>query len=214
MKQILVYGDSVSWGIMPGTRRRFDFATRWPGALEHALNAADENVRVVENCLNGRRTVWDDPFRPGRNGAAGLAEAVELNAPLALVVIALGTNDFQATHAIGAWASAQGVGRLVDIVRRAPAEPGMPQPGIVVVAPPAIVEPKGENVLKFEGAAARSIGFAAALAAIAAARAVGCFDMNTVTSASPVDGIHLDAEQHAAVAQAMADVVRPFLWSA
>ena len=34
MKQILVYGDSLSWGIVPGTRRRLPFAERWPGILE------------------------------------------------------------------------------------------------------------------------------------------------------------------------------------
>ena len=34
MKQILVYGDSLSWGIVPGTRHRLPFAERWPGILE------------------------------------------------------------------------------------------------------------------------------------------------------------------------------------
>ena len=30
MKQILVYGDSLTWGIVPGTRRRLLFSQRWP----------------------------------------------------------------------------------------------------------------------------------------------------------------------------------------
>jgi uncharacterized membrane protein (DUF485 family) len=29
--QILVYGDSLTWGIVPGTRERLRFAARWPG---------------------------------------------------------------------------------------------------------------------------------------------------------------------------------------
>jgi hypothetical protein len=36
--------------------------------------------------LNGRRTVWDDPFKPGRNGLAGLAQRIEMHSPLALVI--------------------------------------------------------------------------------------------------------------------------------
>ena len=30
MQQILVYGDSLSWGIIPSTRQRLDFTDRWP----------------------------------------------------------------------------------------------------------------------------------------------------------------------------------------
>ena len=88
MIQILVYGDSLTWGIVPNTRRRLPFAERWPGVFEGALRDAGHSVRVIEDCLNGRRTVWDDPFKPGRNGLVGLAQRIEVNSPLALVVAA------------------------------------------------------------------------------------------------------------------------------
>ncbi len=68
MKQILVYSDSLTWGIIPSTRKRLDFNDRWPGVLENKLNEKERMFRVIENCLNGRRTVWNDPFKPGRNG--------------------------------------------------------------------------------------------------------------------------------------------------
>ena len=64
MKQLLVYADSLSWGIIPNTRERLAFFERWPGVMEDALNL-NHPVRVIENCLNGRRTVWEDPFKPG-----------------------------------------------------------------------------------------------------------------------------------------------------
>jgi len=38
-QQILIYGDSLTWGIIPDTRRRLDFTARWPGVLEGALLA-------------------------------------------------------------------------------------------------------------------------------------------------------------------------------
>jgi hypothetical protein len=38
VKHILAYGDSLSWGIIPTTRRRPEFHERWPGVMELALN--------------------------------------------------------------------------------------------------------------------------------------------------------------------------------
>ncbi|MFT6791242.1 MAG: lysophospholipase L1-like esterase [Cellvibrionaceae bacterium] len=58
MQQILVYSDSLSWGIIPGSRRRLTFEKRGPGVFEKTLIGLGRNVRVIENGLNGRRTVW------------------------------------------------------------------------------------------------------------------------------------------------------------
>src|SRR6202051_2063169 len=98
MQQILVYSDSASWGIVPTTRLRLPFDARWPGVMEIALAEQHHRVRVIEDCLNGRRTVWEDPFKPGRNGISGLAQRMEMHSPLALVILMLGTNDFQFSH--------------------------------------------------------------------------------------------------------------------
>ena len=98
MHQILVYSDSLTWGIIPNTRNRLPFDERWPGVLENKLNASGQRVRLIEDCLNGRRTVWDDPFKPGRRGPEGLAQRVEINSPLSLIILMLGTNDFQFSH--------------------------------------------------------------------------------------------------------------------
>jgi len=97
MHQILIYADSLSWGIIPDTRSRFRFDQRWPGIVEIELQKKGLSVRVIEDCLNGRRTVWKDPFKPGRNGLLGLEQRIEINSPLSLVVVFLGTNDFQET---------------------------------------------------------------------------------------------------------------------
>jgi lysophospholipase L1-like esterase len=211
MQQILVYGDSLSWGIVPDTRRRFAFAQRWPGVLEQRLNAGGADVRVIEDCLNGRRTVWDDPFKPGRNGLVGLAQRIEINSPLALVILMLGTNDFQSMHAHNAWHSAQGLAALVGAIRQAPIEPGMPVPPLLIVAPPPFDTPKGTIAPKFEGAAAKSAGLAQAYRE--QALALGCvfFDAGSVTAASRVDGVHLDGDQHLALGEALAEAVRTLL---
>src|SRR4249920_849687 len=119
MHQILVYADSLTWGIIPDTRRRLAFEERWPGVLENTLTASGQRVRVIEDCLNGRRTVWDDPFKAGRNGRVGIEQRIEVNSPLALVILMLGTNDFQSMHQFTASHSAQGMVALVQAVRQA-----------------------------------------------------------------------------------------------
>lgn len=207
MRQILVYGDSLSWGIVPGTRRRFDFATRWPGVLETGLVGRGLEVRVIEDCLNGRRTVWDDPFKPGRRGIDGLGQRIEVNSPLELVILVLGTNDFQSMHPHSAWQSAQGVAALVQAIRSAPIEPGMPVPPVLVVAPPPFDDPRGPVGPKFAGGEAKSLGLAAALREVAFTLGCAYFDAGTVTPASTVDGVHLDAEQHRRLGEALVTVV-------
>src|ERR1700746_1575838 len=136
LRRIFVYGDSMSWGIVPMTRRRFPFESRWPGVMQNSLNATGVQVHVIEDSLNGRRTVWDDPFKPGRNGLVGLEQRIEAHSPLALVIVMLGINAFQSGHRYDVGPSAQGIAALVAAIRRAPIEPGMPTPDILVVAPP------------------------------------------------------------------------------
>ena len=207
MQHILVYSDSLSWGIIPMTRRRLPFEARWPGVMELALTQPGKPVRVVEDCLNGRRTVFDDPFKPGRNGLVGLAQRIEIHSPLALVVLMLGTNDFQSVHPHTAPHAAQGIATLVNAIRQAPIEPGMPVPPILVVAPPPIDTPRGPLAVKFTNAAAKSAGLADAYKDITADLGCYFFNAGTVSPASAVDGIHLDADQHERLGRSLADFI-------
>jgi lysophospholipase L1-like esterase len=213
MRHILLYGDSLSWGIIPTTRQRLSFDARWPGVMENQLNAQGQGVRAIEDCLNGRRTVWDDPYKPGRNGLDGLAQRIEIHSPLSLVILMLGTNDFQSMHPHNAWHAAQGIGALVSAVRQAPIEPGMPVPPILIVAPPPIQQPKGPIAPKFLGADTKCAGLANAYRDVATALDCPFFDAGTVITASRVDGIHLDADQHVTLGDAMTNVVRSLLSS-
>jgi lysophospholipase L1-like esterase len=211
MQHILVYADSLSWGIVPTTRKRLLFEQRWPGVMETCLDPSARKVRVIEDCLNGRRTAWDDPFKPGRNGLAGLAQRIEIHSPLSLVVLMLGTNDFQSMHEHNAWHSSQGVLALIAAIRSAPIEPGMPVPEILVVAPPALQTPKGPIAPKFEGGESKCVGLAAAYRKVCEEADCHFFDAGSVTTSSKVDGVHLDLEQHLVLGKALADVVRPLL---
>ena len=196
MKHILVYGDSMSWGLIPGTRQRLPFEFRWPGVMEIALNAQGRDVRVIEECLNGRRTAWDDPFKPGRRGLDGLGQRMESHSPLDLVIIMLGTNDFQAAHANNSFLSAQGIAALITAIRTAPIEPCLPVPPILVVAPPPVGEPCGPNAPKFVETKVRSQGLNDAYRKVCELMDCRFFDAGQVITVSKIDGVHVDKDQH------------------
>ena len=211
MKQVLVYADSLSWGIVPLTRRRLSFEQRWSGVLEIALRKTGKEVRVIEDCLNGRRTMYDDPIKAGRNGLQGLQQRIDVNSPLALVLLMLGTNDFQANHDHTAQDAVFGMRQLVRSIRMAPIEPDMPIPDILVIAPPAIETPQGDIAAKFKDANKKSLGLAAAYALLAQQENCYYFDAGAVTASSRLDGVHLDADQHQTLGLALADYLSGLL---
>jgi len=179
--------------------------------MELELSRLGKSVRVIEDCLNGRRTVWEDPFKPGRSGIVGIEQRIEVNSPLALVILFLGINDFQFVHHNNAWHSAQGIGATVSAIRRAPIEPGMPVPKILVVAPPPIQRAEGAVAPKFEGAELKAVNLAAAIEQVADQTGCAFFDAGQVTTASEIDGVHLDGDQHLALGKAIAEEVEPLL---
>jgi lysophospholipase L1-like esterase len=212
MHNVFIYADSLTWGIIPNTRKRLAFDERWPGVLENGLHGAGLRVRVIEDCLNGRRTVWEDPFKPGRNGLTGLAQRIEIHSPLSVVILMLGTNDFQFCHPYNnAWSAAQGIAALVNEIRKAPIEPGMPVPPILIVCPPQIRSPRGAIAEKFHGAEERCAGLAKAYLQIASDLDCEYFDAGSVVTTSTIDGVHLDAGQHLDLGKALTKVVHPIL---
>ena len=70
----------------PATQERHPRDVRWPGVLRAALGPGFE---VIEEGLNGRTTLWDDPFEPGRRGLDYLLPCLRSHRPLDLVVVML-----------------------------------------------------------------------------------------------------------------------------
>jgi len=119
----------------------------------------------------------------------------------------LGTNDFQSMHDFNAWHSAQGTARLINEIRRANIEPGMPVPTIVVMASPTIKKPHGPMAKMFENAEIKSRGLAGELQTVAELNNCSFFNVANVTVASRMDGIHLDSDQHVLLGRAMAKFI-------
>jgi lysophospholipase L1-like esterase len=110
-----------------------------------------------------------------------------------------------------AWSAAQGIAVLVTEIRRAPIEPGMPMPAILVVSPPLVQNPRSPIADKFRGAEHRCASLAKAYSQVASDLGCDFFDVESVTASSTIDGVHLDADQHLKLGTAMAEKVNSIL---
>ena len=127
MKNILCYGDSNTWGCPPledwpiTTITRFGPDVRWGSVMRSILG---EGYWAVEEGLNGRTTVWDDPVEgEHRNGKPYLLPCLLSHAPLDLVILMLGTNDLKSRYSLSAWDIASGVATLIDLIQKSGSGP-------------------------------------------------------------------------------------------
>lgn len=212
MTTILAYGDSLTWGSDP-TRggARHPASHRWPEVLQRELGTG---FTVISEGLRGRTTAYDEHCADcDRNGVRFLPTALYTHAPLDLVILALGSNDLKPAVAGPAAAAMLGMRRCIEIVQRhAHRVPGQGASKVLVVAPPRIVKtPDPFYADMFEGAVAESAKLARFYASLATELGCGFFDASTVASPLDIDGVHLDAENTAAIGRALAPVVRNLL---
>ena len=212
MTAVLCYGDSNTWGYVPGTGLRIGRWERWPGVLQRALG---EDVHVIEEGLSGRTTAFDVPFSPQRNGLAYLPVALMTHAPLDAVVLLLGTNDVF-LPGVNAHQAARGAMTIVETIRASMAGPEGEAPSVLVLIPPSFA-PLGPDGLEAPDAERESERFPDAFRAIAARDAewiggeVPLLDLGELIASSPVDGIHFDVEAHRTIGGSVAARLRDLL---
>ena len=131
MKNILCYGDSNTWGYIPGGKGRYEYAVRWTGAAQRLLG---DGYRIIEEGLNGRTTVFDSPFDGSvLNGKSHLMCCLMSHAPLDAVVIMLGTNDLMHSHT--AWEASRGCITLSRMVMNGALHFNAHTPRLLLVSP-------------------------------------------------------------------------------
>jgi hypothetical protein len=81
----------------------------------------------------------------------------------------------------------------------------------LILCPPLISARQGPIAPKFRGAEERCAGIPEAYSEVASNLGCHYFDANTVTTASNVDGVHLDSDQHLMLGAALAALVHPIL---
>ena len=207
MAVIVAFGDSNTWGWDPRNAKRFAPEVRWTGVMQRELGPG---YSVIEEGLNGRTTVFDDPIEPDRRGADYLPPCLRSHAPLDLVILALGCNDMKKRFSTSPSDIANGAERLILMARAEAVGPGGAPPAILLVAPPPIGK-LTDFAEMFEGAREKSLVLAQRYRAIAERQGVGFVDAGAFVACSDLDGIHFEAAGHATLGRAMAEAVRMVL---
>ncbi len=207
MRTVLCYGDSNTWGYEPGTGNRFPEDVRWPGVLARELG---RGFRVIEEALNGRTTVRDDPVEDYKNGKDYLRPCLQSHEPLNLVIIALGVNDLKARFFASASDVADGAGVLVAIAQRSGVGPDGGQPAVLLVTPPPVGK-LTELAEMFAGAEEKSRGLGPQYRRVADKHGCELLDAGELVRTSDLDGIHLEAGEHRKLGEAVAARVREML---
>ncbi|VAW23964.1 Arylesterase [hydrothermal vent metagenome] len=209
MKNILCFGDSLTWGAIPNGGRH-EYETRWPNVLQTGLGA---EARVIVEGLNGRTTIFDDfSTAADLNGARILPTLLATHQPLDCVIIMLGCNDMKPSISGCAVSSARGMLRLVQIIKGFPYVDDADVPKILLVAPPVCVETDHEELgVVFAGAVEQSAKLAAKYIRVANEEKTAFFDAASVANASPIDGVHLDEKNTKAIGMALREKIKSLL---
>jgi lysophospholipase L1-like esterase len=102
---------------------------------------------------------------------------------------------------------ALGAERLIIMARAEGVGPGGAPPRVLLVAPPPIARLTAFADM-FRGAEPKSRELPARYAEVAERRGVGFVDAGEFIRCSDIDGIHYEADQHAALGRALAEAVK------
>ena len=112
MTDVLCFGDSNTWGYNPKDGSRFPWGVRWTSVLQEQLK--DQGVRVIEEGLCGRTTIFEDPLRHGRKGVELFPALLETHGQPEQIILMLGTNDCKMVFSASAEVIGKGIMCLLD----------------------------------------------------------------------------------------------------
>lgn len=197
VKRILCFGNSNTWGYAPGTGERLDYDTRWTGILAQSLHG---KYCIIEEGLNGRTVAWDDPTHEGRNGLKYLLPCLETHCPLDIVIVLLGTNDLKNYFNGSIQDIAYNMDKMIKIIKDSQYGSNGVPPQILLLSIPHILEINRRDS-SFIDAREKSIKLTTKYRDIALNNHINFLDITASIQSSPIDGVHLNKENHQKLAQ-------------
>jgi len=220
MKTVLCYGDSNTHGTIPldfdfleksliPSEYRLPREKRWTGILQRELG---NGYYIIEEGLNGRTTILDDPLGGGayRNGLKYLVPCLESHAPIDLVLLMIGTNDLKVKFSASASDIALGAGLLVKTIQQSGLGPDGKSPSVLLLCPPPLGKMSYLSELFTDGIK-KSLDLAKQYKKIARLYECEFLDVAEIIKPSSIDGIHYDEKDVEKLGMALVKVVKRIL---
>ena len=188
-------------------KTRLPREARWTGVMQRELGPAHF---VIEEGLNGRTTVFNDPIETDRRGADYLRPCLLEPCPLDLLIIALGANDLKSRFSASPYDIAAGLERLIEIARAEKVSPQGKAPQVLIVAPPPIAKLSAYAEM-FTGAVEKSRALPTKYAELAERLGVGYVEAGRFIRCRGPRRHHYEADQHAILGRVMAEAARLML---
>ena len=196
MKKVLCFGDSNTYGFVPGKCTRYDKNTRWTGVLQ-ALCGSD--FSIIEGGCNNRTAFVDNPAGAEQTGYKILPEYFTKDY-FDIVVLAIGINDLQLFFKPTLEEFEQGIEKLIKITKDL-----SPNAKIILVCPSKLdLAGIKSGVFSFqfdEISVEKSYHLSQIYKKLAEKHACKLVDLNEIVKVSPLDGLHFSAESHKKIAE-------------
>lgn len=200
-KKVLVYGDSLPWGLVPGstTFERLPANIRWPGKLQGLLG---DNYEIIEECLCAR-TLDSDDLRPGfegRNGQSHLITCIDSHDPIDTIILSLGLNEIKSIYPWTAQQVAEKMKYMVETIKNRKPNFHDVKIRIILLTQPEVRENTGYWGELWVGSNIKSVELADEYRKLANETNVELCDVNKYIKTG-IDGVHLDEVAHNRVAE-------------
>lgn len=202
MKKILCYGDSNTFGFVPGSGKRYKKEERWSGILSELL----PDYEIIEEGMNNRMGFLESLDSLEQSGGKYLPLLLQNHKDIDIFILALGTNDSQFLYNLDEKIAETGLEHLVNSIYSANSKTK------IIIIPPVKIEKNilnGFFKIQFDLISVEKIRNIFPLYKKLADK-YNClyFDFNEYTKPSEIDGLHYTKEGHKIIAQNLAEFIR------
>ena len=201
MKNILCFGDSNTFGFIPGSGERYKKDERWSGIISNLL---DSDYAVTEAGCNNRTAFCINPAGDLFTGTKAIIPYLKNHDDWDLIILAVGANDLQFAYNVSYDEIYNGISSLVKLIQSSSSAK------ILLVCPSKI----RKNVLNSffsqmfdETSIEKSLHLPEIYEKISKEQNVCCLDLNNIAEVSDTDGLHYTKDAHRLIANAVAKII-------
>lgn len=199
IKTILCFGDSNTWGYIPGSEEmRYSRDIRWTSILQKLLG---ESYEVISEGLPGR-VIKSSKAKAYKNGIEYILPCLLSHSPVDSVVLMLGTNDVKHKYELSAQDIANNLEEKINIIRSIEHGDSI---NIVIICPAPVVHAQNgwHEIFNMN----TMVELQKLYKDVAERNHCKFINAGDYVSSSPIDGVHLDEGAHQKIAEVLKDKI-------